>query len=143
MSSPWDEVRRDFPAVTRYVYLNAAAAGPTPRPVREAVTQFLREMEEDGDLYWESWIEHRETVRQRVAAFIGAEADEIAFVPNTSTGMNLIVDLLGEDGAVLSHELEFPAVTLPWIHRGIPVHLLPAVEGVVRLEALWLGGGPR
>jgi selenocysteine lyase/cysteine desulfurase len=143
VASPWDEIRRDFPAVTRHVYLNAAAAGPTPRPVREAVTEFLREMEEDGDLYWESWIEHRESVRARVAAFVGAEADEIAFVPNTSTGMNLIVDLLGEDGAVLSHELEFPAVTLPWIHRGIPVHLLPAVEGLVRLESFSLAGAPR
>jgi selenocysteine lyase/cysteine desulfurase len=143
VTSPWDEIRRDFPAVTRHVYLNAAAAGPTPRPVREAVTEFLREMEEDGDLYWESWIEHRESVRARVAAFVGAEADEIAFVPNTSTGMNLIVDLVGEDGAVLSHELEFPAVTLPWIHRGIPVHLLPAVEGLVRLESFSLAGAPR
>jgi selenocysteine lyase/cysteine desulfurase len=44
---------------------------------------------------------------------------------------------------VLSHELEFPAVTLPWIHRGIPVHLLPAVEGIVRLESFSLAGAPR
>lgn len=143
MASAWDEIRRDFPAVGRHVYLNSAAAGPTPRPVREAVSEFHRELEEDGDLYWESWMEHRERVRERVAALIGAEADEIAFVPNTSTGMNLIVDLLGGDGAVLSHELEFPTVTLPWIHRGIPVHLLPAVEGVVRLESFSLAGAPR
>jgi selenocysteine lyase/cysteine desulfurase len=143
MAPPWDEIRRDFPAVTRHVYLNAAAGGPTPRPVREAVGVFLRELEEDGDLYWESWIEHREAVRGRVAALIGAEADEIAFVPNTSTGLNLVVDMVGEDGAVLSHELEFPAVTLPWIHRGIPVHLLPAVEGIVRLESFSLAGAPR
>jgi selenocysteine lyase/cysteine desulfurase len=143
MAPPWDEIRRDFPAVLRHVYLNAAAAGPTPRPVREAVTQFLREMEEDGDIYWESWIEHSEAVRARVAGLIGAQADEIAFVPNTSTGVNLIVDMLGDDGAVLSSELEFPGVTLPWIHRGIPVHLLPAVEGIVRLESFALAGAPR
>ena len=143
MASPWDEIRRDFPAAERHVYLNAAAAGPTPRPVREAVSVFYRELEEDGDVYWESWIEHRERVRQAVAALIGADADEIAFVSNTSTGMNLIVDLLGQDGAVLSHELEFPTVTLPWIHRGIPVHLLPAVEGVVRLESFALADAPR
>jgi selenocysteine lyase/cysteine desulfurase len=39
--------------------------------------------------------------------------------------------------------LEFPAVTLPWVHRGIPVHLLPAVEGIVRLESFALGQAPR
>ena len=31
---------------------------------------------------------------------------------------------------MLSDELEFPAVTLPWIHRGVPVHFVPAVEGI-------------
>jgi cysteine desulfurase/selenocysteine lyase len=141
--SLWEEVRRDFPAAQRHVYLNAAAAGPTPRPVRETVGVFYRELEEGGDEYWTSWLEHRERVRGRVAALIGAEAGEVAFVPDTSTGMNLIVDLLANDGAVLSHELEFPAVTLPWIHRGVPVHLLPAVEGVVRLESFSVMGAPR
>lgn len=141
--SLWEEIRRDFPAAQRHVYLNAAAAGPTPRPVRETVGVFYRELEEGGDEYWSSWLEHRERVRSRVAALIGAEADEIAFVPDTSTGMNLIVDLLANEGAVLSHELEFPSMTLPWIHRGVPVHLLPAVEGVVRLESFSVMGAPR
>ena len=82
-------------------------------------------------------------MREKVAAFIGAEADEIAFVPNTSTGINLIVDLLGDEGAVLSDELEFPTVTLPWIHRGIQVHFMPAVEGILRLESFRAGQAPR
>jgi len=81
------------------------------------------------------WIERRESARRRVARFIGAEPSEIAFVPNTSTGMNLIADLLEADGPVLSDELEFPAVTLPWIHRGVLVRFVPAVEGVLRLES--------
>lgn len=141
--SLWEEVRRDFPAAQRHVYLNAAAAGPTPRPVRETVGVFYRELEEGGDEYWSSWLDHRERVRGRVAALIGADADEVAFVPDTSTGMNVIADLLANDGAVLSHELEFPVVTLPWVHRGVPVHLLPAVEGIVRLESFSVMGAPR
>lgn len=143
MPPVWEEIRRDFPALDRYTYLNAAAASPTPRPVREAVDRFHREMEEGGDIHWEDWIEHREEVRSRLAGLVGAEPDEIAFVPNTSAGMNLIVDLLDGQGAVLSDELEFPAVTLPWIHRGIPVHLLPAVEGIVRLESFDIAHAPR
>ena len=39
---------RAFPAVERHAYLNAAAASPTPTPVREAVTRFYRELEEGG-----------------------------------------------------------------------------------------------
>jgi selenocysteine lyase/cysteine desulfurase len=125
------------------VYLNAAATSPTPRPVREAAERFYRELEEEGDRAWDSWLERREEVRGKVARFVGAEADEIAFVPNASTGMNLIVDLLEGDGAVLSDELEFPAVTLPWIHRGVHVHFMPAVEGILRLESFARAQAPR
>lgn len=133
--SVWDEVRRDFPALERHVYLNAAAAGPTPRPVREAVTGFYRELEEDGDSHWDEWLARREEVRAAVARFVNAETDEIAFTPNTSAGVNLIVDLLENDGDVLSDELEFPTVTLPWIHRGVRVHFVPARDGIVPPEA--------
>jgi selenocysteine lyase/cysteine desulfurase len=143
MASPWDEARLDFPGLRGKAYLAAAAASPIPRPVREAVERFYRELEEGGDRHWDEWLDRREQMRSTVAGLVGAEAEEIAFVPNTSTGINLVVDLLGEDGAVLSDELEFPAVTLPWIHRGIRVHFLPAVEGVVRLESFAIDQAPR
>lgn len=143
MPIPWDEVRKDFPALRTRVYLNSAATGLPAPPVREAVDRFYRELEEGGDVHWDAWMERREQVRARVAALIGAEADEIAFVANTSTGMNLVADLVAGDGPVLSDELEFPAVTLPWIHRGVTVHLVPAVEGVVRLESFMKPNAPR
>jgi cysteine desulfurase/selenocysteine lyase len=136
MGTVWDEVRRDFPALSRHVYLNAAAASPTPRPVREAVDRFFRELEEGGDVRWEGWLEEQERIRGRVAAFVGAQPEEIAFVPNTTTGINLIADLLADDGAVLADEREFPTVTLPWIHRGVTVHFLPAgPDGVLPAAA--------
>lgn len=130
--SDWAAVRRDFPAVARFTYLNAAAASPIARPVRAAVDTFHRQLEEDGDIHWPEWLAQRERVRASVARLVNAEPDEIAFVPNTSTGMNLIVDLLEGDGQVVSDTLEFPTVTLPWIHRGVPVHFVePDADGVL------------
>jgi cysteine desulfurase/selenocysteine lyase len=143
MSSVWEEVRKDFRALERLTYLNAAATSPIPRPVHDAAVAFYREIDEAGDRPWNAWLERQERVREKVAAFIGADADEIAFVPNTSTGINLVVDLLGEDGAVLSDELEFPTVTLPWTHRGIPVLFMPAVEGMLHLDSFRAGQAPR
>jgi cysteine desulfurase / selenocysteine lyase len=130
----WAEVRRDFPALERYVYLDASAATPTSRVVGEAVARFYAELSQHGDLPWNGWIDEREAIRERVARFIGAGPDAIAFTTNTSSGINLIVDVLGDDGPVLASEIEFPTVTLPWIHRGIPVHFIPAPEGHVRPE---------
>ena len=143
MATEWDEIRRDFPGLERHIWLNAASCSPTPRKVREAVDRFQQELEEDGDLRWEEWIVRRDKARASVAKLINAEAAEIAFVPNTSTGMNLIADLLAEDGPVLTDEIEFPAVTLPWAHRGVSVHFLPVVEGEVRLETFQAPYAPR
>jgi selenocysteine lyase/cysteine desulfurase len=143
MSIPWAEVRKDFPGLERRVYLNTAATGLPPPTVRPAVEAFYRELEDSGDAHWDDWMARREEVRQRVASLIGAEAEEIAFVANTSTGMNLIVDLLATDGPVLSDELEFPAVTIPWIHRGVHVSFVPSVEGILRLESFMKPYAPR
>jgi cysteine desulfurase/selenocysteine lyase len=143
MSTAWDEVRSEFPAVGRHVWLNAASCGLAPRVVRAAVDRFHRELEEDGDLCWEAWIVRRDQARASLARLIGAEASEIAFVSNTSAGMNVVAELLAEDGAVLTDELEFPAVTLPWIHRGATVHFQPVVEGVVRQETFVAPYAPR
>jgi selenocysteine lyase/cysteine desulfurase len=143
MPIPWDEVRKDFPALQRRVYLNTAATGLPPPTVRPAVDRFYRELEDGGDVHWDEWMERREQVRARVATLIGAEAEEIAFAANTSTGVNLIADLVAADGPVLSDELEFPAVTLPWIHRGVTVHFVPAVEGILRLESFLKPYAPR
>jgi selenocysteine lyase/cysteine desulfurase len=57
--------------------------------------------------------------------------------------MNVIADLLAGDGGVLTDELEFPTVTLPFIQRGVAVHFVPAVEGIVRIESFSLADAPR
>jgi cysteine desulfurase / selenocysteine lyase len=132
----WTEVRKQFPVTNRLAYLNSAAAGPVSMTAHAAATDYYQKMMNDGDLHWNRWLADREATRVRLAKFINAEPDEIAFTTNTSSGMNLIVDALEERGEVISSELEFPVTTLPWMHRRIPVHLLPAVEGEVRADSI-------
>ena len=132
----WRVIRGDFPITERVAYLNSAAAGPVPRAVFEAATQFYRETLESGDHFWEAWLARRERARESVARLINAEPDEIAFTTNTSSGMNLIIDALEQVDGVVSCELEFPVSTIPWLHRGVPVRFVRAVEGELRTEDL-------
>lgn len=130
----WQAIRREFPVTIQLAYLNSAAAGPVSRKSSEAAAGYYEKMMSDGDVHWNRWLADRETIRKKIAAFINAEPDEIAFTTNTSSGMNVIVDALEGRGEVISSELEFPVTTLPWMHRRIPVHLLPAVGGELRIE---------
>src|SRR6266545_2972 len=130
----WGEIRKKFPVTDTVAYLNSAAAGPVSRASFEAASKYYEKMMRDGDVHWNRWLAEREAIRKRIAEFINAEPDEIAFTTNTSSGMNVIVDALEGRGEVISSELEFPVTTLPWMNRRIPAHLLPAVDGEVRIE---------
>src|SRR5258708_30892580 len=130
----WDEVCKQFPVTERFAYLNSAAAGPVSRTSYAAAAGYYEKMMSDGDVHWNRWLADREAIRNKIAQFINAEPEEIAFTTNTSSGMNVIVDALEDRGEVISSELEFPVTTLPWMHRRIPVHLLPAIDGEVRIE---------
>ena len=130
----WSEIRSRFPVTERFAYLNSAAAGPVSVASQQAAAGYYEKMMRDGDVHWNRWLADREAVRQKIAVFINAEPEEIALTTNTSQGMNVIVDALEGRGEVISSELEFPVTTLPWMHRRIPVHRLPANQGEVRIE---------
>ena len=130
----WDDIRKQFPVTENSTYLNSAAAGPLSRATMAAATEYYQQMTNDGDIHWDEWLEKREEVRRKVAAFINAEPDEIALTTNTSSGMNVIIDALETHGEVISCDLEFPVSTLPWMNRRIPVHLVKSVDGAVAIE---------
>ena len=132
----WKEIRSQFPVTQHSTYLNTAAAGPLTHAIQAAATRYYTLMMEDGDVHWDRWLAQREEVRQKVAAFINAEPDEIGLTTNTSSGMNVIVDALETRGEVISNELEFPVSTLPWMNRGINVHFVRAVAGRINIEDL-------
>jgi len=134
--SDWAAIRKKFPVTERFAYLNSAAAGPVSIASQAAAAGYYEKMMRDGDVHWNRWLAEREGIRKKIAQFINAEPEEIAFTTNTSQGMNVIVDALEDRGEVISSELEFPVTTLPWMHRRIPVHRLSSVAGEMRIEDL-------
>src|SRR6476620_2623178 len=132
----WDDIRKQFPVTENSTYLNSAAAGPLSCATTAAATEYYQQMMNDGDIHWDEWLEKREEVRRRVAAFINAEPDEVALTTNTSSGMNVIIDALETHGEVISCDLEFPVSTLPWMNRRIPIHLVKSIAGQVGIQDL-------
>lgn len=104
-----------------YTWLNAAASSPTPQPVYDAMERHLRETRDLGDLNYPAWLRFKSAVRMRLATFIGATPEELAFTPSTSFGFHVIARMLSARGVreVLTLETEFPSTTLPLLHDGL------------------------
>lgn len=126
-----------FPALEGQIFLNHAGIAPCSTRVVAAMRTVLTEQASLGSAAYRLWTERVTTVRRQAADFIGALAGEIAFVPNTSTGLSLVAEALpwqaGE--AVLVPTPDFPANVYPWQHlarRGVRMIELPRRQG--RLE---------
>src|SRR3989338_6835874 len=132
----WNEVRKDFPITKRFTYLDHASASPLPLPVYRETLRYYDELTGFADFSWNRWIARRENVRRQVAKFIHDSPEEIAFTNSTSHGMNLVAELISKEGGVLTNTLEFPATTVPWIHRQEQLKFLKHEHGVVSLSKI-------
>ena len=136
MSSFWKKIRADFPVAKRFTYLDHASGGPISRPVLAKIQEYYRDQTQKADLVWPKWIREKEAARRKVARFINADPEEITFIQSTSHGMNLIAELLSNQGAVLTNTSEFPSTTLPWIWRNANISFQREESGSVPLETL-------
>jgi selenocysteine lyase/cysteine desulfurase len=128
--------RREFPWAARgdAVYLNNASTGPLPARTVAAVAEFTARRAEpyrlrDGELFATV-----RRVRELAARRVGAGADEIACMPNTSYGLNLAARALPlrAGDVVVAPDGEFPANVYPWMalaERGVRLELVPCAPG--------------
>ena len=132
-------VRKEFPAADRMVYLDSGFQAPLARPVKAAIDLFLREgLETAGPK--SVWLDRVEQTRVKVARFLGASADEIAFTKNTSESMNIAANALplrAGDNILMIHG-DHPNNAYAFLNlqkKGVEVVFLPMTE-VVNAESL-------
>ncbi|MGE5656111.1 MAG: aminotransferase class V-fold PLP-dependent enzyme [Actinomycetota bacterium] len=73
-------------------FLNHGAHGACPIPVLKAQTRFREQMEREPlRFFMREWEPLLDRARSQLAAFLGAEAEDLAFVPNATTGVNSVL----------------------------------------------------
>ena len=110
----WQRVRREFNLVDDISYMNTGTMGPIPRPVVEAQTRYLRDLAADPRARRDT-----EPIREKLAAFVGADADEILLTRSTTEGMKVFcrgLDLAPGDEVLMSSH-EHPGGYGPWRAR--------------------------
>jgi selenocysteine lyase/cysteine desulfurase len=130
-----------MPIATHVAYFDHAAVAPLPGPTRNAIRHWLDQATEEGDVVWNVWARRLEEVRQTAAGLINAQPNEIALVPNTTTGINLVAEGFPwqEGDNIVTLANEFPSNQYPWMNqsfKGVEIRRVPVDWGVVDLDRL-------
>ena len=112
-------MREHFLLDPEVVYLNHGVYGACPRPVFERYQAWQLELErEPAEFISRRLPELLAHARAELAAYIGAQADDVTFVQNATTGVNMAAQSLdlkpGDE--VLSTDLEYGACDYTWAH---------------------------
>ncbi|MFN9204174.1 MAG: aminotransferase class V-fold PLP-dependent enzyme [Gemmatimonas sp.] len=130
---PW---MADDPAI----YLNAASVGPMPRAAALVADEWTALRAQPHQSPFARMLEAAAVARRQFAALVGADADEIALMPNTTYGLNLAARALPlRPGTILTFDGEFPSCVYPFQAlgaRGITLDLIPRRDGLPDEDAL-------
>lgn len=113
------------------IFLNSASIGPMPARALAVVQQANRDRTAPFDWPMERLDRILGGARRRAAALVGAQANEIALMPNTTTGINVAAHALGlgSGDLVLTFDREFPSNIYPWLslgrERGVRLERIP------------------
>ena len=131
------------------VFLNHGSFGACPQPVFETYQSWQRELEQQPVEYFMRSSERLAEARQKLAAYVNANASDLVYFPNPTTAMNMAARSLKlEPGdEILTTDQEYPAMDRTWefitrragahyVHQPIPLPLASRDEFV---EALWSG----
>jgi selenocysteine lyase/cysteine desulfurase len=125
----WAQWREDFPSAARVVHMNHAGISPLPRRVAAAIQSFADDALMLDPATYQRWEARAAAARAAAARLIGARAQEIAFVRNTSEGLSLVASGLhwqpGDNVVTVAEE--YPSNVYPWFglqRLGVETRLL-------------------
>ncbi len=135
------KLRAAMPIAENWAYFDHAAVAPLSGPAAEVLRGWVGEAAEHGDTKWLDWSHQLNETRNAAAELVGANVDEIALVPNTTAGINLVAEGLDwrSGDNVVTLDDEFPANLYPWLHleeRGVETRRVATTDGRVDLDQL-------
>jgi len=108
-SQNWSEVRDQFAVSRDYIHLSSFFLASHPRPVREAIEQHRRAIDDNPFLYVERHMfEMPGQVRAAAAQYLGGKAEEVALTNSTTMGLAFVYHGLpmtaGQEILTTTHE---------------------------------------
>jgi selenocysteine lyase/cysteine desulfurase len=128
------QFRKRFPILQHYIQLSSCSQSAMHEKVKQAVDHYMESWETQG-MDWAGWMAAVEEARERFAALIHAEPDDVAVVSSVSHAASAIAASLefsrGKPGIVLT-EMDFPCIGHVWLSqadRGAQVKFIAMESG--------------
>ncbi len=136
------EVRNKFPYLDNgIIYFNHAATGPFCSPVVNRLTNLLIEKSENNIDDFDSFVKVAEETKTLLAELINCDVDRIAFVDNTTNGLNILAQSIDwkKGDRILLNDIEFPANVYPFLNLnriGVEVDFVKSENGIVTADQI-------
>lgn len=148
------DLRDQFLLRPDVIFLNHGSFGACPRPVFEAYQRWQEELERQPvEFFTRRYHDLMRSARQALGSYLGADADDLAYVPNATTAVNIVARSvpLGPGDEVVGTDHEYGAIDRAWrfvcadrgaryIRAAVPVPVRSA-EDIV--DGIWASITPR
>ncbi len=132
--------RSNFPYLKNgKIYFNHASTGPISKTVREKLSEILIEKSETDIDEFQKYLYASSETKNMLAEMINGAADRIAFVDNTSNGINILAQGIKwkRGDRIILNDLEFPANVYPFLNlrkEGVEIDIVKSHDGIVTSE---------
>ena len=124
-----------FPILKKLDFYNHAGVSPLPRASGQAMIDFVRQIETSAYV-GSDWHARIAGLRQSAATMLNCTKEEIAFIKNTSEGLNIVAAGLDWERGdrIVTTNVEYPANIYPWMEvaRRYGVELVMVEESADR-----------
>lgn len=133
-------IRSFFPYLkNEIIYFNHAATGPISILVKKRLLDLLDEKTDKSSDDYNSFIKIADETRSLLSEFINCSPERIAFVDNTSNGLNIIANSIHwkKGDRVLLNDVEFPANVYPFLNLkrfGVEIDFVKSENGYVTAD---------
>lgn len=133
-----DAVRSRIPILRTHIPMNNCSQAPQCDATRLAAEAYLKSWNEAG-MDWDAWIAETEAARAEFAAFVGADAEDVAIATSVSQATASVatgLDFSGPRNRVVASGGEFPTVGHVWLAQerfGAKVDWVPVRDGAIEL----------
>lgn len=91
MQADWGAIRREFPALAGWTFLNTATFGQMPVRAHRAIREHLERRDRLACSDFIEWFDDADGIRGQIAQLICCSPADIAFITNASTALSLLI----------------------------------------------------